>query len=329
MPQIKWTLEKLTEEAGKYEYLSDFAKNSWNACCAARRWGVIKEVTKNLLRERTFWTEEMLVSKALRHNTRTDFRKNEPSAYECARIRGLLDNICGHMISTDILLSKPRPKSVKWTLEKLTEEALKHNTKSEFKAAGNGAYQAARKRKLLNLICSHMVCNKKIWTEEEIYEAALLFNTRQDFKKGNHKAYEQAHRKGIINKVCKHMKLTTRISNMERELFDAIKEVYIEAKTLYDHKVKIQGKSHIKRFEIDIFVRSLMKGIEFDGIYYHSFAGLRRNRKHWPIDDVVNYHEIKDAWFSTKGIKILHIKEEDWKMDKQSCIQKCLDFLIG
>ena len=37
-----------------------------------------------------------------------------------------------------------------------------------------------------------------------------------------------------------------------------------------------------------------------------------KGKKLWSDEDIRNYHEIKDAWFATKGIKILHIKEEEW-----------------
>ena len=92
-------------------------------------------------------------------------------------------------------------------------------------------------------------------------------------------------------------------------------------------KVKIKIKPHIQRFEIDIYVPELNKGIEFDGTYHHSFDGLRRSRKHWPVKDVKNYHKIKDSWFLSTGIEILHIKEKDWMENKEKCIKKCFDFL--
>lgn len=103
--------------------------------------------------------------------------------------------------------------------------------------------------------------------------------------------------------------------------------MYPKIVKLKDYKVKIEGKPHIKRFEIDIFVPELNKGIEFDGIYWHSIAGLKRSRKHWPLEDLENYHQIKDTYFLGKGIKILHIKEQDWLKNKEECVKKCFQFL--
>lgn len=81
--------------------------------------------------------------------------------------------------------------------------------------------------------------------------------------------------------------------------------------------------------QVDIYIPELKLGVEFDGNYHHSFEYMRGCKKKvkWSDDDIRNYHEIKDTWFLTKGIAVLHIKEKDWLENKQACIQKCLDFL--
>src|SRR5208283_2181350 len=101
-----------------------------------------------------------------------------------------------------------------------------------------------------------------------------------------------------------------------------IRTFFSSARTLRDRKVKIKGKPYMKGFQIDIFIPELNLGIEFDGKRWHSFEQMRKDKRKakWSDDDIRNYHEIKDAWFATKGITILHIKEEDWLKDKQACI---------
>lgn len=47
-----------------------------------------------------------------------------------------------------------------WTLEKLVEVAAKFTTRGDFRKGASGAYQAARKRGLLDQICSHMAPSK-------------------------------------------------------------------------------------------------------------------------------------------------------------------------
>ncbi|HEY5235239.1 MAG TPA: hypothetical protein VIJ14_03580, partial [Rhabdochlamydiaceae bacterium] len=117
----------------------------------------------------------------------------------------------------------------------------------------------------------------------------------------------------------------------ENELRETIKNIYPTTKKKKDMKASIPNKPFIHGFEIDIFVPELNLAIEFDGTYWHSFEKMRKDPKKvkWSDDDIRNYHELKDAWFLTKGIQILHIKEVDWDLDKEACIKRCLDFLGG
>lgn len=117
-------------------------------------------------------------------------------------------------------------------------------------------------------------------------------------------------------------------SKAEKELFSIIKAVYPNTKKLRS-KFSIDLKPFIKRFEIDIFVPELKRGIEYDGRYHHSFKKMRadRSKKLWTDEDILDYHGIKDRAFLSIGIQILHIKEEEWKLDKENCIKRCFDFL--
>ena len=119
----------------------------------------------------------------------------------------------------------------------------------------------------------------------------------------------------------------TNASVAELNLFEIIKSIYPKAQKLVDRKGSVNGKPHIHGFHIDIYVPELRKGIEYDGKFHHSFEGLKRGRPNWPDEDIKIYHELKNAWFASKGIKILHIRESDWKVDKQTCIKRCLEFL--
>jgi very-short-patch-repair endonuclease len=79
--------------------------------------------------------------------------------------------------------------------------------------------------------------------------------------------------------------------------------------------------------DIDIYIPELRKGIEFDGDYWHSFEGLKRGRPDWPEEDLERYHQIKDRYFLSKGIEILHINEKEWLENHSKCLQKINDFL--
>jgi hypothetical protein len=118
-------------------------------------------------------------------------------------------------------------------------------------------------------------------------------------------------------------------SKPEMELLSIIQETFSDARKHTIRKLKIENKLFIRWFELDIFIPTIMKGIEFDGRYSHSFKCMRNDpaKRAWSNDDICNYHEIKDAAFLSHGISVIHIKEEDWLKDKNTCIKKCLDFL--
>lgn len=92
------------------------------------------------------WSNKMLKMEALKYDTRNDFVIGSNGAYYAAIRRGILDDICNHMIY----------KHVKWSDEMLRKEALKYNTRGSFQK-GSKAYQAALRRGLLDDICSHMI----------------------------------------------------------------------------------------------------------------------------------------------------------------------------
>jgi len=263
------------------------------------------------------WTPESLQKEALKYATRYEFAKRSGTAYKKCRENKILDLICAHM----------KHVHHRWTDEELREEALKYSARTEFANNSKRAYQTAYHRRVLDDICSHMVPTRVKWTTDFLMIEAAKYSSRGKFKRGNKSAYESARISNRLDQICAHMSPTKETSYAEKELFAIIQVLYPSARKFRDRSVKILDKPHIKGFEVDIYVSELKLAIEYDGTYYHSFAGLKRCRFHWPSDDIRNYHQIKDDWFASKGIQILHIREEDWNLDKEECIKRCLDFL--
>jgi hypothetical protein len=116
-------------------------------------------------------------------------------------------------------------------------------------------------------------------------------------------------------------------SRMESELLAAVKSKYPSAKKSKVRGIRVARRPYVKGFDIDIFVPELNKGVEFDGTYYHSVEGLRRGYPGWPLGALKNYHTIKDNYFKSKGVDIVHVKEEDWIQDKEKCLRVIFDFL--
>jgi hypothetical protein len=265
------------------------------------------------------WTLEKLQKEALKYNSRKEFYRKSNAAYQGARRSGVLDIICLHMTESE---------TKKWTCEELSKEALKYNTRVEFKKNSSGAYRSSIKLGILTDICHHMLESRVApWTLDELRAEASKYHTVNEFREKSSGAYQAAWAMSVLNEICSHMGKFGGTSNQEKELFDFIKEKLPTAKRFLDKRVKIPNKPHIKGLGIDIYVPELKRGIEFDGTYWHSDAGLKRSRSHWPQEDVDGYHSIKDGYFQSKGILILHIKEADWLKNKKECVDRCLSFL--
>ena len=263
------------------------------------------------------WTYEELQLEALKYNRRWDFQKGSPGAYHAAYVMKILDQICSHM----------KVSFINWTEKLITVEALKYGNIKAFQKGCQSAYHAAVRLGILDKVCSHMERLHIEWTFKMIKDEALKYRSRWEFQK-NSNAYYAAKNMGILDLVCSHMR-TPNISFQEKTILEEVLKFFPDAKKYRITKLNIPGKEFIRWFEADIFVPDLMKGVEFDGAYYHSFEYMRAGpfKAQWSDDDIRNYHEIKDAAFLSRGIQILHIKEEDWNRDQAGCIQRCLEFL--
>jgi len=81
----------------------------------------------------------------------------------------------------------------------------------------------------------------------------------------------------------------------ENELLEYIKSIYSREII----------SSHRDQLEIDIYLPELNIGFEFNGLYFHSNKFKEKN-----------YHLNKTNFFREKGIRIIHIWEDDWTLRK-------------
>ena len=93
----------------------------------------------------------------------------------------------------------------------------------------------------------------------------------------------------------------------EKDLFEFIESIY-------DDKI-IQ--SYRDGLEIDIYLPELKLGFEFNGLYWHSEKFKEKN-----------YHLDKTNYFKYKGIRIIHIWEDDWT-SKEDIIKSQISNLLG
>jgi len=284
------------------------------------------------------WTDEMLLSEALKYQFRDQFQKGNNRAYQAARKRGkvFFNSIASHMPKRKDITGESNPH-YKWTYQKLQSEANKYEKLKDFQDNSMVAYMTAWNRGILKEITSHMVPRNIMgannpnyrWKNEELHTEALKYQTLVDFQKNSSAAYQSAWDRGLLLKLCSHMKPAHGSSVEEKQILAEIKKFFPNAKKMRTKRIVIADKPYIKMFELDIFIPELNKAIEYDGEYWHSYEVMRasKTKKLWSDEDIRNYHEIKDSYFLSQGIKILHIKEEDWIKDKSECISKIEKFL--
>ena len=85
------------------------------------------------------------------------------------------------------------------------------------------------------------------------------------------------------------------VSIKEKEVFEFIDSIY---------SGKIE-QSYRDGLEIDIYLPELKLGFEFNGLYWHS----EKYKDKW-------YHINKSEYFKDKGIRVIHIWEDDWDFKK-------------
>ncbi len=326
-PTFKWPKIAVVKEALKYDSKKDFAESSAGAYDAAVKNKWLDEVCSHMPTIYRDLTVKLLVGIFKDCKTKKEAREKDLSAYVTVTRKKLQKIVFAHMPKRIDKSGKNSP-FYRWTDEELREVALKYGSRAAFLEKNPAAYQAAYKRWILDEICVHMgEPITKAWEYEDLVGKALKHNSRSVFQKEDSGAYQTARKRRLLDEICSHMKRSVSTSSQEQILFDKIKTVYSKTQKLVDRKVKIEGKPHIKGFDIDIYIPELRKGIEFDGRYWHSIEGLRRGREHWPEEDIRNYSKLKDGWFASKGIQILHIGEEEWKLNKDACVERCLEFL--
>ena len=118
---------------------------------------------------------------------------------------------------TDIELQKVTSK-LKWTLEACMDEAKKYNTRKEWQTHGASSYNAAYKKKWLDICCNHMtrqLAPKGYWTLERCIEDAKQYKKLEDWSKAKPSGYSVARSKNWVSVCSPHMtdgrKISTKI----------------------------------------------------------------------------------------------------------------------
>ena len=88
------------------------------------------------------WDFEKCKMVALKCTTFTEFYKNFGGAYNAAKRNEWFDVVTSHIVLTK------KPKNY-WNFERCKNEALKYQTKNDFRKKSNSAYQIEKRKKVV------------------------------------------------------------------------------------------------------------------------------------------------------------------------------------
>ncbi len=264
-------------------------------------------------------SKEVVLLDASKYPSISEWSKNSRSCYVVASRNGWLKEISVNM---------GRKRKTVWTESEIVIDAAKYKKMKDWIANSSSAYQAAWKMGIIEKIKINMLPRSRsdvIWCRESILADSSRYKTKSEWENNSPSAYNASRKLGIYQEATKHMPAWSAQSVPEIEIMTHISKIFSDAQ-------KKMFKNDDKNFsfwglELDIFIPSINKGIEFDGTYWHSFEGLKESRPKWPEKDLLNYHKLKDDWFASRGIRILHIKEKDWNHNKKAQLSKIDDFL--
>lgn len=267
------------------------------------------------------YTLKGMIQLGKKYKTISGFQKYQYNAYAACSKKGWIDKVCGHMTR------KIRKDLSKKELLKI---AKKYNRRVDLQEQDKSAYILIRRRGFLEEACQHMQPSaSKKRDFQELQKIALQYKHPVEFEKYNRNAYYALQKRGLLQEACKHM--THSISLPEKEAFEFIKSNYPSAIKKKFHNIKIPRRPYIKGFEIDILIPELNKGIEIDGVYFHSKKMLeKRTSRNWSKKATHEYHKIKDDYFiNNHNIQILHITDIEWNKDRINTEKRILDFLTS
>jgi len=268
-PNGYWTLDRVEEEALKYDTRSDSKNHSSAAYDFSLRQGWIDQVCahmKVIQEPKGSWTFERVMKEANKFTNTGDFQNKSKKAYSAARNHGWYDLVTAHM-------EKRNPKGY-WTKNRVKQEALKYKTRSDFQKTSGSAYVKARAEKWLDEVCSHMLSPSELrdkeWDFDATVKEASKYKSNKDFMKGSPYAYRKAKKEGWLTKI--------------RENFLVTKRAY-KVKYTKDF-VRQEAQKFTNRYDFNLMspsaYRKAQKSGWLDDICSHMTDDVSVNSKHKP-----------------------------------------------
>lgn len=89
-----------------------------------------------------------------------------------------------------------------------------------------------------------------------------------------------------------------------------------------DEEFRLNDRTVLSGKELDLYLPCLQVGVEYNGLYYHSDSVLRK--KGW---NPIRYHLEKSAFAKQKGVRLLHVFEDEWREHPEIVLDKIRSIL--
>lgn len=178
----KWTLETLKAEALKYKTRGEFMRANISAYNVALKSRHYKEIIGHMGEKKRFepqtkWTFAVVKEIYAKCKSLKQLREKYGQKVISSTIRsGWHDELSKHFIK------EPRP-NLKWTYEKVRDEAKKYSSRKEFGLKSPSAYQKALEMEWMDQISTHMKNGYTKWTKERMMEILSDCKSMKDVKK--------------------------------------------------------------------------------------------------------------------------------------------------
>jgi len=148
---VKWTKEKCATEALKFKTRAEFKRKFGWAYATSLSNGWLDEICSHmeyLCHPNNYWTKEKCATEALKYKNRKQFNMKSKGAHNASLKNRWLDDVCIHMNTI---------KNGIWQIkENCLKEALKYNSKTDFRKNCGGAYMSSLRNNWLDEITHHM-----------------------------------------------------------------------------------------------------------------------------------------------------------------------------
>lgn len=140
------------------------------------------------------WTRLKIMKEAMKYSTRTRFIKGSSGAYDAALRRGIIDEVCEHMMVIQTQRNDDQIRSI----------ALQYSSVFDFLKNDRKVYVAAYRRGIHGDVCCHMRYRRRPrYSDKELLILANVCSTKRQFHEMSPGAYSAAHKRGIMNKIWK------------------------------------------------------------------------------------------------------------------------------